>query len=143
MAADSNFTVTQEAFVNFLKENGGKVTNTDLIKHLKAELSEEPEHKSATRHRFKTYVDNVAYVKAKSGVKYVGLRRNISKEVDNVSGNGAKTESFLSRYSAGISTSDAADRTTPGSGYGSDNQVRVPHFSLLNLTRAVGLCLCR
>lgn len=141
MAADCNFTVTQEAIVDFLKENGGKVTNTGLNEHFKAELLEEPEHKSAARHRFKTYVDNVAFVKAKNGVKYVCLRRNISKEVDNFSGNGAKTESFLSRYSAGISTSDAADRTTPGSCYGSDNQVRVPHFSLLNLTRAVGTVL--
>lgn len=138
MAADRNFTVTQEAIVDFLKENGGRVTHTDLIEHFKADISEEPEHKLAARHRFKTYVDNVAFVKTKNGVKYVCLRRNISQEVDNVSGNGAKTESFLSRYSAGISTSDAVDRATPGSGYGSDNQVRVPHFSLLNLTRAVG-----
>lgn len=139
MAADCNFAVTQEAIVDFLKANGGKVTNTDLIGHFKSVISEEPERESAARHRFKTYVNNVAFVKAKNGVKYVCLRRNISKEVDNFSGNGAKTESFLSRYSAGISTSDAADRTTPGSGYGSDdNQVRVPHFSLLNLTRAVG-----
>lgn len=127
MAADSNF-VTVEQIVNFLKENGGKVTNMDLIEHFKTALPDGTEGKAAARLRFKTCVNSVAFVRPEDGVKYVCLRKKYAKEREN-SPNSSEMEAALTRYSAGICTSGAADGGAPGSGYGSDNQVRFPHFS--------------
>ncbi|KAK5847718.1 hypothetical protein PBY51_016825 [Eleginops maclovinus] len=66
---------TQETILNFLKENGGKVRNADLIAHFKAVFPEEPGRKAAMRQTFKNYVDNIAYVKSEVGVKYVCVKK--------------------------------------------------------------------
>ncbi len=160
MAADCS----QEALLDFLQENGGKVKNTDLIEHFKAVFPEEPAKKAAVRNRFKNYVDNIAYVKSEDGVKYVCLKKKFRgsvKEEQNSavrSGtNGSDTEpvrllnneKLLRRYPAGphradslqISGDDAVQDSAqpraareahqqipPGSGYGNDSQVRVPHI---------------
>lgn len=154
---------TQEAILDFLKERGGKVKNTELIERFKAAFPEEPEKKAAVRHRFKTYVDNIAFVKTESGVKYVCLKKKFRctvKEQRNSSSDGThgtetepgpavSQEKLICRYPAGpggadraqVGGDDAADdpaqaraaggearrRQTPGSGYGNDSQVRVPH----------------
>lgn len=127
MAANSNF-VTVEQIVNFLKENGGKVTNMDLIEHFKTALPNELEKKAAARVQFKTCVNSVAFVRPEDGVKYVCLRKNYAKEREN-SPNSSEMEAALSRSSAGVCTSGATDGGAPGSCYGSNNQVRFPHFS--------------
>lgn len=127
MAADSNF-VTVEQIVNFLKENGGKVNNMDLIEHFKTALPDEPERRAAARLHFKTCVNNVALVRPEDGVKYVCLRKKHAREREN-SPDSSEMEAGPSRYSAGVRTSGAAGGGAPGSGYGSDNQVRFPHFS--------------
>ncbi|XP_026157176.1 ankyrin repeat domain-containing protein SOWAHC-like [Mastacembelus armatus] len=67
---------TQEAVLDFVKERGGRVKNADLIEHFKTVFPEEPEEKAAVRERFKNYVDNVAFVKTESGVKYVCLKKS-------------------------------------------------------------------
>uniref|UniRef100_A0A8C9YDE6 Sosondowah ankyrin repeat domain family Cb n=1 Tax=Sander lucioperca TaxID=283035 RepID=A0A8C9YDE6_SANLU len=66
---------TEEAILDFVKENGGKVKNTDLIEHFKVVFPEDPEKRTAVRMKFKSYVDRIAYVKTESGVKYVCLRK--------------------------------------------------------------------
>ncbi|KAK9523767.1 hypothetical protein VZT92_017665 [Zoarces viviparus] len=151
---------TQEAILAFLKEKGGKVKNTDLIAHFKVVFPEEPEKKAAVREIFKKYVDNIAFVKTESEVKYVRLKkkfRGSEKEQLNwrVS-DGTETEPVTSReelrhrYPAGSDSrrargSDAAELPAqpraaggetqpPGAGYGSERQVRVPHdFNTANI----------
>uniref|UniRef100_A0A3B5AH42 Ankyrin repeat domain-containing protein SOWAHC-like n=1 Tax=Stegastes partitus TaxID=144197 RepID=A0A3B5AH42_9TELE len=112
---------TQEAILSYLREKGGKVRNTDLIEHFKEVFPEEPEKKAAVRQSFKNYVDNVAFVKTEDGVKYVNLRKKFHEKV---------------RYTAGAERTDGSreephaagqQQTAPGSGYGTDSQVRVPH----------------
>ena len=157
MAADSN--VTQEAILDFLKERGGKVKNTDLIEHFKAVFPEEPEKKAAVRNVFKNYVDNIAFVKAESAVKYVCLKKKFRgsvKEQKHSSENGRNEpetdkghllngEKAVRRYPSGpdraqVNGDDAVEpraagggeltQQIPGSGYGNDSQVRVPpHFT--------------
>ncbi|XP_068575652.1 ankyrin repeat domain-containing protein SOWAHC-like [Cebidichthys violaceus] len=148
---------TQEAILAFLKEKGGKVKNTDLIEHFKVVFPEEPEKKTAVRETFKKYVDNIAFVKTESEVKYVRLKkkfRGSEKEQLNWSvSDGTETEPVTSRvlnqeelcdrYPAASDSrrargSDAVDLPAqpraakgeaqpPGAGCGSDRQVRVPH----------------
>lgn len=127
MAADGNFGAVEQ-IVNFLKENGGKVTNMDLIERFKTALPDEPERKAAARLHFKTCVNSVAFVRPEDGVKYVCLRKKYAKERENSPESG-EMAATRSRYSAGVCGSGEADGGAPGSGYGSDNQVRFPHFS--------------
>ncbi|XP_059184112.1 ankyrin repeat domain-containing protein SOWAHC-like [Centropristis striata] len=115
---------SQEAVLCFLKERGGKVKNTDLIEHFKAVFPEEPEEKAAVRKSFKNFVDNVAFVKTESGVKYVclkkkfrGLENRYHSHGDDVAGEPA------------LQPHVQQQQPPPGSGYGNDSQVRVPHFS--------------
>lgn len=70
-------------------------------------------------------MNNVAFVRLEDGVKYVCLRRKFAKE----DGNSSEMLADVGRYSAGVCSTGAADGGAPGSGYGSDNQVRFPHFS--------------
>ncbi|XP_008304007.1 ankyrin repeat domain-containing protein SOWAHC-like [Stegastes partitus] len=123
---------TQEAILSYLREKGGKVRNTDLIEHFKEVFPEEPEKKAAVRQSFKNYVDNVAFVKTEDGVKYVNLRKKFHVSLrDNL-----RTEEEKVRYTAGAERTDGSreephaagqQQTAPGSGYGTDSQVRVPH----------------
>ncbi|KAI9525937.1 hypothetical protein NQZ68_002485 [Dissostichus eleginoides] len=138
---------TQETILNFLKQNGGKVKNADLIAHFKAVFPEEPEKKAAARQTFKNNVDKIAFVKSESGVKYVCVKKKFlgsEKEQRSVTEDEAVTvglhtlnpEELVHRYyTAGAPhgtqarADDAADSAlhTPGSCYGNDSQVRVPH----------------
>ncbi|KAG8004693.1 Ankyrin repeat domain-containing protein SOWAHC [Nibea albiflora] len=143
MAADC----TQEAILDFLKERGGKVKNTDLIEHFKAVFPEQPEKKAAARNRFKNYVDNVAFVKTDSGVKYVCLKKKFRGSVKETS-RGTEPAELASgdpaaaaaprgadRSQVGGGGGDAAaadpaqpraaggERVPPGSGYGNDSQL--------------------
>lgn len=150
---------TQVAVLDFLKEKGGRVKNTDFIEHFKAVFPEEPEKKAAVRERFKSYVDNIAFVKTESGVKYVCLKkkfRGSAKKQENTSLSDVTTEpraehvpvlnqeKVIYRYPTGSHPADSGQvgaydaeeepappqdeqQQIPGSGYGNDSQVRVPH----------------
>ncbi|XP_033471516.2 ankyrin repeat domain-containing protein SOWAHC-like [Epinephelus lanceolatus] len=135
---------TQEAILDFLKERGGRVRNTDLTEHFKAVFPEEPEQKAAVRKNFKNYVDNVAYVKTESGVKHVCLKKKFRGAEKETSGTESEQARVLDAEGPGkrcpgdsrqVGGSDVAEAQAagdeaqhpPGSGYGNDSQVRVPH----------------
>uniref|UniRef100_A0A667XBJ8 Sosondowah ankyrin repeat domain family Cb n=1 Tax=Myripristis murdjan TaxID=586833 RepID=A0A667XBJ8_9TELE len=72
---------TQEAILAFLTERGGRVKNTDLTNHFKAIFPDDPEKKAMIREKFKSYVDNIAFVKSESGVKFVCLKKKFRGSV--------------------------------------------------------------
>ncbi|XP_044043801.1 ankyrin repeat domain-containing protein SOWAHC-like [Siniperca chuatsi] len=140
---------TQEAILDFVKEKGGKVKNTDLIEQFKAVFPEEPEKKAAARERFKSYVDGIAFVKTESGVKYVCLKKKFRGSVKQQSSSvssGTETEpvqvlnqqKLIHRSPAASQRADSSPvsdaelpaqqrtLTLPASSSGNDNQVR-PH----------------
>lgn len=132
MAADRNFSVTREAVAGFLRERGGKARNSDFMERFRAVFPEEPAGKAAARSRFKSLVDDIAFVKAESGVKFVCLRRKFRVPVTDREQTGGHEEA-AHRYHAGADPgADPAARRqvctgdAPGSGYGNDSQVRVP-----------------
>ncbi|XP_068446705.1 ankyrin repeat domain-containing protein SOWAHC-like [Clinocottus analis] len=140
---------TQEAILDFLKEKGGKVKNTDLIEHFRIAFPEEPEKKAAVRKTFKSYVDNIAFVKTEGEVKYVCLKKKFrgsqKEQLNRCVSDGARADSEPAKtrgvhreglHPAGPRSSDAAqlparpraaggEAQPPGSSYG--NEVRVPH----------------
>ncbi|XP_039648900.1 ankyrin repeat domain-containing protein SOWAHC-like [Perca fluviatilis] len=127
---------TEEAILDFVKENGGKVKNTDLIEHFKVVFPEDPEKKTAARMAFKSHVDHIAYVKTESGVKYVCLRKKFrGSEEESGTERDLNQERLIKPYNpdracggdAAAAGGEAQRQTLPGSGYGSDSQVRVPH----------------
>ncbi|XP_023117274.2 ankyrin repeat domain-containing protein SOWAHC-like [Amphiprion ocellaris] len=126
---------TQEAIVSYLREKGGKVKNADLIEHFKEVFPEEPEKKAAVRLRFKNYVDSVAFVKTDEGVKYVNLRKKFHVSLRENSSTGEVKVPEKVCYPAEQQTDGSREelrapgqqQTAPGSGYGTDSQVRVPH----------------
>ncbi|XP_035854221.1 sosondowah ankyrin repeat domain family Cb isoform X2 [Sander lucioperca] len=126
---------TEEAILDFVKENGGKVKNTDLIEHFKVVFPEDPEKRTAVRMKFKSYVDRIAYVKTESGVKYVCLRKQFrGSEKENGTERDLNQERLIKPYNpdrAGgrdaAAGGEVQRQTLPGSGYGCDSQVRVPH----------------
>lgn len=117
--------------MNFVKDRGGRVKNTDLIKHFKDVFPEEPEKKVAVRELFKKCVDNIAFVKAENGVKYVCLKKKFRCSVKGQCSSGE--EKVIYNEPAGSRSrqlNDAqVDPAQPCSGYGNDSQVRVPHDS--------------
>ncbi|XP_023282716.1 ankyrin repeat domain-containing protein SOWAHC-like [Seriola lalandi dorsalis] len=117
---------SQEAIVEFVRERGGRVRNSDLTEHFKAAFPEEQEGKAASRERFKDYVDNVAFVKAENGVKYVCLRFRGSFRERRSNGTEAGAEQVFNESKGARGAQAAEQQTLPGSGYGSDSQVRAP-----------------
>ncbi|KAM9328465.1 ankyrin repeat domain-containing protein SOWAHC-like [Pholidichthys leucotaenia] len=121
--------LSQESIVNFVRGRGFRVRNAELVEHFKDVFPEEPERRAAARDTFKKYVDNVAFVRAESGIKYVCLRKKFRAasraDSDPVKRAGAEPN----RYIQAPEAADVGDaQVTPaGSGYGSDSQVRVPH----------------
>ncbi|XP_029924262.1 ankyrin repeat domain-containing protein SOWAHC-like [Myripristis murdjan] len=151
---------TQEAILAFLTERGGRVKNTDLTNHFKAIFPDDPEKKAMIREKFKSYVDNIAFVKSESGVKFVCLKKKfrgsvkenacvgngtsrsvqgLDQERDTVAEHGSS--SVTAQQPGPTENNDAApepsmpcaaggevqQEISPGSGYGNDSQVRVPH----------------
>lgn len=116
---------SEEDIVEFLRERGGRVMNTELTEHFKAVFPEEPEKKAAARERFKNYVDNVAFVKAVKGVKYVCLRKRHRGSVKERRTNGTAMEQKQADDTAcgSLQTTAAGQQKIPGSDYGSDSQV--------------------
>ncbi|CAJ1087186.1 ankyrin repeat domain-containing protein SOWAHC-like [Xyrichtys novacula] len=120
---------SQEAVLDFLKEKGGKVKNSELIEHFKTVFSEDPQRRAALRNRFKEYVDTVAYVKTEDGVKYVCMKKKFRGSV-KLTEKKEPPSAGEARDCVQVSADDVAEDPaprSPGSGYGSDCQVRVPH----------------
>uniref|UniRef100_A0A3Q3FW01 Sosondowah ankyrin repeat domain family Cb n=1 Tax=Labrus bergylta TaxID=56723 RepID=A0A3Q3FW01_9LABR len=103
---------SQDAVLDFLKERGGKSV-----------FPEDPQKKAAVRNRFKMYVDTVAYVKTEDGVKCVCLKKKFRGSLKAAERQPAASQ---------VSGDDAAEEPAPhapGSGFGSDSQVRLPRVS--------------
>ncbi|XP_034961286.1 ankyrin repeat domain-containing protein SOWAHA [Zootoca vivipara] len=80
--------LSQAAVLDFLRERGGKVRNSELLSRFKPLLEApggEPEARAALRERFKHFVNNVAVVKEEDGAKFVVLRKNWRSEEAEVS----------------------------------------------------------
>ncbi|XP_048833909.1 ankyrin repeat domain-containing protein SOWAHC-like [Brienomyrus brachyistius] len=73
---------TQESVLQFLIERGGRVKNVELIDRFKSLFPSDPAQRALAKEAFKTYVDNVAFVKAESGAKYVCLRKKYAASVN-------------------------------------------------------------
>ncbi|XP_073681192.1 ankyrin repeat domain-containing protein SOWAHA [Garra rufa] len=68
--------LTQEAILNTLLENGGKVKNSELLNKFKELLNcSDPAEKKENRDLFKTFVNNIAVVKEFQETKYIVLRK--------------------------------------------------------------------
>lgn len=141
---------SQEAVLDFLRDRGGKVKNTDLIEQFRAVFPEEPVKKAAVRNTFKNYVDNVAFVKTEDGVKFVCLKKKFRGSVKEPHGSsvshgtdtgpGQGLNDGPGRAHCGQINGDDAEedpaqpraaremqqQVAPGSGYGNDRQVKVP-----------------
>lgn len=118
---------SQEAVLDFLRARDGKVKNSDLIEHFKNVFPDDPQKRTATRNRFKVYVDTVAYVKTEDGVKYVCMKKKFRGSVK------VTEEQPAAQVSRDDVVEDPAP-CTPGSGPGSDSQVRLPHvFTCVNI----------
>uniref|UniRef100_A0A3B4AAK2 SOWAHA-C winged helix-turn-helix domain-containing protein n=1 Tax=Periophthalmus magnuspinnatus TaxID=409849 RepID=A0A3B4AAK2_9GOBI len=74
---------SQEAILNFLRQRGGRVPNTELVEHFKSIFPSDPKKKAAVRELFKGYVDSVAYVKTENGVKHVCLKKKFREDTLN------------------------------------------------------------
>ncbi|XP_034533386.1 ankyrin repeat domain-containing protein SOWAHC-like [Notolabrus celidotus] len=111
---------SQDAVLDFLKDRGGRVKNSELIEHFKTVFPEDPQKKTAARNRFKVYVDTVAYVKTEDAVKYVCMKKKFRGSVK-------AADTQVKPAAAQVSGDDAEEDPAPctsGSGYGSDSQVK-------------------
>ncbi|XP_072230746.1 ankyrin repeat domain-containing protein SOWAHA [Leuresthes tenuis] len=68
--------LTQESILSVLISEGGKVRRTDLMSKFRDSVdSTDPAEKERNKDLFKTFVNNVAFVKEIDGVRYVVLRK--------------------------------------------------------------------
>ncbi|XP_033609563.1 ankyrin repeat domain-containing protein SOWAHB isoform X3 [Cryptotermes secundus] len=72
MAVPSELTL--DAIRDFMLENGGKVTNHDLVKHFKGFLTN-PETRVEARNQFKEFVNTLAVIRNEEGEKYLMLKK--------------------------------------------------------------------
>ncbi|KAM9846759.1 ankyrin repeat domain-containing protein SOWAHA [Aulostomus maculatus] len=68
--------LTQEAVLSVLVAEGGKVRKADFVGKFRGEVDcDDPAEKERNRELFKTFVNNVAFVKEDDGVRYVVVRK--------------------------------------------------------------------
>ncbi|KAM4726470.1 ankyrin repeat domain-containing protein SOWAHA [Anableps anableps] len=68
--------LTQESIISLLVAEGGKVKKSELVVHFKSSVDcADPAERDRNRELFKALVNNVAYVKAIDGARYVVLRK--------------------------------------------------------------------
>ncbi|KAI3373238.1 hypothetical protein L3Q82_006547 [Scortum barcoo] len=68
--------LTQESVLFLLIEEGGQVKKSDLVSKFKGAIdSDDPAEKERNRELFKTFVNNVAFVKEVDGVRYVVVKK--------------------------------------------------------------------
>ncbi|XP_033838330.1 ankyrin repeat domain-containing protein SOWAHC-like [Periophthalmus magnuspinnatus] len=124
---------SQEAILNFLRQRGGRVPNTELVEHFKSIFPSDPKKKAAVRELFKGYVDSVAYVKTENGVKHVCLKKKFREDTLNQeksqredSGQVSGRDVTRAGHASGMQTSSRL------------NHAQVPHVleTLRNDTRA-------
>ncbi|KAK6475769.1 ankyrin repeat domain-containing protein SOWAHA-like [Huso huso] len=78
--------LTQESVLTFLLNEGGQVKNSELLNHFKSLFNVgNPDERKQNRELFKRFVNNVAVVKDKEGVKYVVVRKKYLPFVKEVS----------------------------------------------------------
>uniref|UniRef100_A0A674BCC7 SOWAHA-C winged helix-turn-helix domain-containing protein n=1 Tax=Salmo trutta TaxID=8032 RepID=A0A674BCC7_SALTR len=65
---------TQDSVLYFLRCNGGRVKNSELLAHFSAFIKDH-ENQTHNRELFKTFINSVAVVKTEEGVRYVVLRK--------------------------------------------------------------------
>lgn len=75
--------LTQEAILSHLITEGGKVKKSELIVRFKGFIdSADPAEKEKNKELFKTFVNNVAFVKEIDGARYVVLKKVYKRLVD-------------------------------------------------------------
>ncbi|KAK5858829.1 hypothetical protein PBY51_002944 [Eleginops maclovinus] len=80
--------LTQESVLSLLIAEGGRVKKSDLVSKFKDSIHcEDPAEKEQNRELFKTFVNNVAFVKEIEGVRYVVVKKMYQHLLD-----GAQTE---------------------------------------------------
>ncbi|GFQ84897.1 uncharacterized protein TNCT_322571 [Trichonephila clavata] len=85
-------TCSSEAIQKYLVDNGGKISNQELVKHFKKFLTG-PNSRPDARAIFKDYVNAVATIKVEDGVKFVMLKkRGYDGKHDNNSQSENQTE---------------------------------------------------
>ncbi|XP_062410223.1 ankyrin repeat domain-containing protein SOWAHB-like [Sardina pilchardus] len=113
---------TQESLLGFLRCNGGRVKNAELLGHFKYFLKED-ENRVQNRERFKTFVNAVAVVKHEDGVSYIVLRKKFKVPGGDIGSvhipkrQEEKLESSRSRHrdrSPRWATSRSRERRVPG-----------------------------
>uniref|UniRef100_A0A8D3AAS8 SOWAHA-C winged helix-turn-helix domain-containing protein n=1 Tax=Scophthalmus maximus TaxID=52904 RepID=A0A8D3AAS8_SCOMX len=70
---------SQEAVASFVAARGGRVRSAELTGHFGAAFPDEPRRRAAARDAFKSCADDVAFVRAECGVKFVCLRRRFRR----------------------------------------------------------------
>ncbi len=75
-ATVSTMALTQESVLFLLIAEGGKVKKSDLVGKFKGSVDcDDPAQKERNRELFKTFVNNVAFVKEIDGVRYVVVKK--------------------------------------------------------------------
>lgn len=76
--------LTQESVLCLLIAEGGKVKKSDLVGKFKGSIDcDDPAEKDRNRELFKTFVNNVAFVKEIDGVRYVVVRKKYQHMLDD------------------------------------------------------------
>lgn len=132
---------SQQAVLDFLMKRGARVKNTDLIDHFRNLFPAEPEKKANLRETFKSYIDNIAFVKTVSGVKYVCVKKKFRGSLSLCEPGSVLTDEHREptgparaptdsrRVRVEVEEEPALQNTPPVSGYGNHSQVTVPHVS--------------
>ena len=85
--------LTQESILSLLLVEGGKVKKTDLVGKFKGSVDcDDPAERQQNRELFKTFVNNVAFVKEIDGVRYVVVRKQYQKLLEDVQTAGSHVE---------------------------------------------------
>ncbi|KAJ9597644.1 hypothetical protein L9F63_011513, partial [Diploptera punctata] len=100
-----------DAIREFMLENGGKVTNHDLVKHFKRFLTD-PETRVEARNQFKEYVNTVATIRNEEGEKYLVLKKKYRNPIGIQS-----PERFVSSPGSPTPSYDSLHSMSPSSAY--------------------------
>lgn len=77
--------LTQKSVLFLLVKKGGKVKKSDFVAEFKSLLEcDDPAEKQRNRDLFKTFVNNVAFVRELDGVRYVVLKKDYQHLLDGV-----------------------------------------------------------
>lgn len=101
-ACGSGQQLREDALVDFLAKNGGRVQNKELVERFKTFINDpEPQLKAKYRDIFKDIVNRIAVVKHEDGEKYIVLKkkyRHLVHEKDSSSSNKEKNTSVQATF---------------------------------------------